>query len=138
MGGIVAFEMAGQLAAAGHDVPLVILIDCSVPVPRNAPRPSMNLTSLAGFAADLARTAGRDDWASLERLRGLDPESIRNGTFDQTITRSRDRRRDRRRSPAPAPRRIPGEPAGPGRLPASPLPGPRHPGPGGIEPECPR
>ena len=36
MGGIVAFEMAGQLAAAGHDVPLVILIDCSVPVPRNA------------------------------------------------------------------------------------------------------
>ena len=35
MGGIVAFEMASQLAAAGHDVPLVILIDCSVPVPRN-------------------------------------------------------------------------------------------------------
>ncbi len=35
MGGIVAFEMAVQLAAAGHDVPLVILIDCSVPVPRN-------------------------------------------------------------------------------------------------------
>ena len=39
MGGIVAFEMAGQLAAAGHDVPLVILIDCSVPVPRNAAAP---------------------------------------------------------------------------------------------------
>ena len=85
MGGIVAFEMAAQLAAAGHDVPLVILIDCSVPVPRIAPQPLNELESLAGFAADLARTAGRETWASLERLRGLDPESIRNGTFDQTI-----------------------------------------------------
>ncbi len=92
MGGIVAFEMARQLAAAGHDVPLVILIDCSVPVPRNALQPLDDLESLAGFAADLARTAGRETWASLERLRGLDPESIRNGDFRSNDPRSRDRR----------------------------------------------
>ena len=85
MGGIVAFEMAGQLAAAGHDVPLVILIDCSVPVPRNVAHTADDIESLTGFAADLARTAGRETRASLERLRGLDPESIRNGAFDQTI-----------------------------------------------------
>jgi thioesterase domain-containing protein/acyl carrier protein len=85
MGGIVAFEMAGQLAAAGHDAPLVILIDCSVPVPRNASHTVDDLESLTGFAADLARTAGRETRASLERLRSLGPESIRNGAFDQTI-----------------------------------------------------
>ena len=61
MGGIVAFEMAVQLVAAGHDVPLVILIDCSVPVPRVAGRAFNELESLASFAADLAKTAGRED-----------------------------------------------------------------------------
>jgi thioesterase domain-containing protein len=84
MGGIVAFEMARQLTAAGLAVPIVFLIDCSVPVPRNAPHPIDDHESLMAFAADLARTAGRESWASFERLRGLDPESIRNGTFDQT------------------------------------------------------
>jgi thioesterase domain-containing protein len=64
MGGIVAFEMANQLAAAGHDVPLVILIDCSVPVPRNAPHSIGNLEAQAGFAADLARIEGGENWAS--------------------------------------------------------------------------
>ena len=64
MGGIVAFEMANQLAAGGHDVPLVILIDCSVPVPRNAPHSIGNLEAQAGFAADLARIEGGENWAS--------------------------------------------------------------------------
>ncbi len=64
MGGIVAFEMAIQLAAAGHDAPLVILIDCSVPVPRNAPHSIGNLAAQAGFAADLARIEGGENWAS--------------------------------------------------------------------------
>ena len=36
MGGVVALEMARQLAAAGREVPLVFLIDCSAPVPRHA------------------------------------------------------------------------------------------------------
>ena len=34
---------------------------------------------------DLARTAGGESLAWIERLRGLDPESIRNGTLDQTV-----------------------------------------------------
>jgi thioesterase domain-containing protein len=76
--------MAAQLAAAGHDVPLVVLIDCSVPVLRNILRPFDERETLAAFAADLARTAGRESWASPRRLRGIDPESIRNGAFEQT------------------------------------------------------
>ena len=35
MGGVVALEMAMQLSAAGREVPLVFLIDCSAPVPRH-------------------------------------------------------------------------------------------------------
>jgi thioesterase domain-containing protein len=64
MGGIVAFEMAIQLAAAGHEAPLVILIDSSVPVPRNAPHCIGKLEAQAGFAADLARIEGRENWTS--------------------------------------------------------------------------
>ena len=75
MGGIVAFEMANQLVAAGHAVPLVILIDCSVPVPRNASSAINDVLSLAGFAADLARTAGR---ANLGAARKPAATSIRN------------------------------------------------------------
>jgi amino acid adenylation domain-containing protein len=85
MGGVVAFAMAGQLAAAGQDVPLVILIDCSVPVPRPAGRPGDDFEGLAGFAADLARTAGPANGASLDRSRGVDPESIPTGSFDPTV-----------------------------------------------------
>ncbi len=64
MGGIVAFEMANQLVAAGHEAPLVILIDSSVPVPRNAAHIIGNLEAQAGFAADLARIEGGATWAA--------------------------------------------------------------------------
>ena len=40
---------------------------------------------MADFAADLARTAGREDRASLEQLRGLDFEAMRNGSLARAI-----------------------------------------------------
>jgi thioesterase domain-containing protein/acyl carrier protein len=92
MGGIVALEMAGQLVAAGHDVPVVFLIDCSVPAPRRHPRPLDERESLKAFAADLLQGADRDTLATLEGLLCLDPRSIRNGAIDpstlgQTLAR---------------------------------------------------
>jgi thioesterase domain-containing protein/acyl carrier protein len=85
MGGVVAFEMARQLTAAGRDVPLVFLIDCSVPRPQGVRSPLDDRESLLAFAADLARASGRETWGSLEQLRGLDLEAITNGTLDRSI-----------------------------------------------------
>ncbi len=85
MGGIVALEMAAQLVAAGNDVSMLFLIDCSVPVPPRAPGAFDERESLMAFAADLIRASGRKTRATLEDLLALDPESIRNGTIDQTI-----------------------------------------------------
>jgi amino acid adenylation domain-containing protein len=85
MGGVVAFEMAAQLAAAGQEAPVVFLIDPPAPGRWRAPHGVDDVDSLAAFAADLARTAGADPWESLEQLRGVDAESIRNGMFERAI-----------------------------------------------------
>src|SRR6202012_3200805 len=57
MGGVVAFEMARQLEAAGETVDLVALIASRAPVPRGEPRPERLAGGalVAFFAADLAR-----------------------------------------------------------------------------------
>jgi amino acid adenylation domain-containing protein len=88
MGGVVAFEMARQLAAARHEVPLVVLIDSAVPARPRVPRSFDVHESVMDFAVDLARTAGVDAASWLERLRGLDPESIFHRGFYQAIQRS--------------------------------------------------
>ena len=85
MGGIVALEMASQLVAAGSEVSLVSLIDCSVPVPRRDPRPADERASLMAFAADLVRGSGRETRATLHDLLARDPESIRNGAIDPSF-----------------------------------------------------
>ena len=77
--------MARQLTDAGHEVPLVFLIDSSVPTPARSPRSLDDQETLVAFAADLARTAGRQEWASLEQLRGLDFEAMRNGNLARAI-----------------------------------------------------
>jgi len=84
MGGVVALEMARQLAATGREVPFIFLIDCSAPVPHHAPHAMSDRDSLMAFVADLARTAGRPTWTSPEHFRSLDPESIRDGTLEQS------------------------------------------------------
>jgi thioesterase domain-containing protein len=82
MGGIIALEMAGQLAAAGQDVPRVFLIDCSVPAPRRHPRPLDESESLKAFAADLLRGSDRQSLATIEGLPSLDPRPIHSGAID--------------------------------------------------------
>ena len=116
MGGIVAFEMARQLAAVGAEVPLVFLIDSPVPGRARSPRSFDDHESLVDFAADLARTAGREHVASLEQLRGLDVEAIRNGNLARAIERQRNRPRDRRGTSAKASQRLPSEPTGARRI----------------------
>jgi amino acid adenylation domain-containing protein len=86
MGGVVAFEMARKLAEAGHEVPLVFLIDCSVPSPEPTVHRVSDREGVLAFAADLARTAGISAWESLQGLGVADFESIIEGTADRPIT----------------------------------------------------
>ena len=77
--------MARQLAAAGDDVPLLFLIDSPDPGRGRFPRSFDDHEILVDFAADLARTAGRENLPSLEQLRGLDFEAMRNGGLARAI-----------------------------------------------------
>jgi amino acid adenylation domain-containing protein len=88
MGGVVAFEMARQLAAAGHEVPIVFLIDCSLPDGKRVSDAFDDRDSWIAFAADLARTKGPDAKALLDDLRGLEAGLFRDGTFERAIARS--------------------------------------------------
>jgi amino acid adenylation domain-containing protein len=85
MGGVVAFEMAAQLAAAGQEAPVVVMIDPPAPGRGLAPRPFNDQETMAAFAADLARTAGRESWMRFEQLRGLDAQSLRTGNFERAL-----------------------------------------------------
>jgi amino acid adenylation domain-containing protein len=85
MGGIVALEMASQLIAAGHDVPLLFLIDCSVPAPHRNSRPVDESESLFAFATDLVRGSSRETRTSLEGLLALDRESIGEPEIDSSV-----------------------------------------------------
>src|SRR5262249_20808874 len=97
MGGLVAFEMARQLVAAGHEVGMLALLDTHLPPHQRDEIPQEDrLPALAGFAFDLARVAGRDltdlrgefeahdrdaqldlVWATLERERLLPDDATR-------------------------------------------------------------
>jgi thioesterase domain-containing protein len=77
--------MARQLAALGGEVPLVFLIDSQIPSRARSPRSFDDHESLVDFATDLARTTGSEHLASLEQLRGLDVEAIRNGNLARAI-----------------------------------------------------
>jgi thioesterase domain-containing protein len=58
-GGFVAQETARQLAAAGRDVPLVVLIDSVRPLPRPGLTPADRLRAhFEGFAGHVAETSG--------------------------------------------------------------------------------
>ena len=70
--------------AAGAEVPLVFLIDSSVPTPARSPGSLDDRepwsSSLPTWRAPRAAT-----WASLEQLRGLDFEAMRNGNLARAI-----------------------------------------------------
>ncbi|AKJ04229.1 non-ribosomal peptide synthase protein (TIGR01720 family)/amino acid adenylation domain-containing protein [Archangium gephyra] len=73
LGGTVAYEMARELRRQGQEVALLVLLDSFAPAGQPAPEPDP-ATLLAGFAADLARSAGRELSLTPESLAGLSPE----------------------------------------------------------------
>jgi amino acid adenylation domain-containing protein len=79
MGGLVAFEMARQLVAAGHEVGMLALLDTHLPPHQREAIPGHDdIPALARFAFDLARVAGVD----LIGLRGKFEELDRDGQLE--------------------------------------------------------
>ncbi|HZI06168.1 MAG TPA: amino acid adenylation domain-containing protein, partial [Archangium sp.] len=72
LGGTVAYEMARELRRQGQEVALLVLLDSFAPAAQSTPEPEA-ATLLAGFAADLARSAGRELSLTPESLAGLSP-----------------------------------------------------------------
>ncbi|WNG58276.1 amino acid adenylation domain-containing protein [Archangium gephyra] len=73
LGGTVAYEMARELRRQGQEVALLVLLDSFAPAAQPTLEPD-SATLLAGFAADLARSAGREPSLTPESLTGLSPE----------------------------------------------------------------
>jgi thioesterase domain-containing protein/acyl carrier protein len=73
LGGAVAFEMAHELRRQGQEVAQLILLDSFAPSGSPTPEPEA-AALLAGFAADLARSAGHEVLLTPESLSGLTPE----------------------------------------------------------------
>ncbi|HEY0511558.1 MAG TPA: amino acid adenylation domain-containing protein, partial [Thermoanaerobaculia bacterium] len=69
MGGLIAFEMARQLAAEGQETELLALIDALPPETADAPATDEEL--VAWFAQDMARLLGFNVGISPEELRSL-------------------------------------------------------------------
>ncbi len=134
MGGVVAFEMARQLAAAGQEVPLVFLIDSSLPARRRGSHSFDDRESWMDFAADLARTAGRDAGGLIDRFAASNPSR-------SEMKVSSDRSRGARSSPRSGPTACGGSTRSSERIAwrwmaiSLPPSRPRRPGPGGIEPK---
>jgi thioesterase domain-containing protein len=73
MGGVIAFEMARQLAEKGEDVQLLALIDCYAP--QSIARPE-HFDLLRMFVEDIEGTSGRSLGFSLDELRQLSLEVL--------------------------------------------------------------
>ncbi|WP_437733786.1 amino acid adenylation domain-containing protein [Sorangium sp. So ce1335] len=70
-GGVVAFEMAQQLRAAGESVAMLALVDSYAPTPELAPAPD-ELTSLAAFCSMLGLQGQFLKW-DIDHLRAISP-----------------------------------------------------------------
>ncbi|GAB4195237.1 MAG: hypothetical protein OHK0022_11810 [Roseiflexaceae bacterium] len=73
MGGLIAYEIAQQLAAAERLIGLVVLIDSEVPTPEQRGQPLSPTDILAWFAQDLWSSAGRRADFPLAGLRAQPP-----------------------------------------------------------------
>jgi len=80
LGGVIALEMARQLADAGHPVGAVVLLDPGLPT---GPRPPDDLFTLSSFVGDLAGLAGvAPPGIDPRAVRGLDREALEEFTLD--------------------------------------------------------
>ncbi|MFE2887893.1 amino acid adenylation domain-containing protein [Streptomyces sp. NPDC059272] len=70
-GGVIAYEVAGQLRAEGEEIEFVIGIDSRAPVEENIPESADDSTILSWFARDLAVPAGKTLDIPADELRAL-------------------------------------------------------------------
>jgi amino acid adenylation domain-containing protein len=82
-GGVVAFEMAQQLAAKGQKVNALVLIDCAAPQPGGHQAEFEESARMAHFAAVLAGQFGKEMRLALEELQGLSPEKQLDYIFEK-------------------------------------------------------
>jgi amino acid adenylation domain-containing protein len=83
-GGVVAFEAAQQLTAAGEQVALLGLFDTRAPIPENAPVDGDDVMLLSWFARDLAVPYNKTLHILPEQLRELDADDM----FDYVLDRA--------------------------------------------------
>jgi len=75
LGGVIAFEIACQVRAQGHDVATLALIDCHAPAPGLTGRPIDDAEILIAFATDLAQGLDTDVRIPISLTSDFDPES---------------------------------------------------------------
>lgn len=85
-GGVVAYEAARQLRAAGDEVAELVLFDSRAPIPENAPADADDATLLSWFARDLAVPYGRRLDIAPAQLRALSDEDM----FEHVLRRARE------------------------------------------------
>ena len=83
LGGIIAFEMAQQLYASGHQVALLALIDSYVPIAMNKPKEINEAMLLVSLAKYLDRLFGQKLSVSADKLQQLEPEEQLNYILEQ-------------------------------------------------------
>ena len=83
LGGIIAFEMAQQLYASGHQVALLALIDSYVPITLNKPEEIDEAMLLASLAKYLGGLFGQKLSVSVDKLQLLEPEEELNYILEQ-------------------------------------------------------
>ncbi len=75
-GGVIAYEAARQLRAAGEQVRGIFLIDSRAPVPANVPSDADDATLLSWFARDLAAPFNKTLTIAPETLRQLEADQM--------------------------------------------------------------
>jgi amino acid adenylation domain-containing protein len=82
-GGVVAFEMAQQLNAAGQKVSALVLLDCAAPLPSFQPVDLEDSVRMAHFASILGGQFGKDLCLSAEELQTIAPEKRLDQIFEK-------------------------------------------------------
>lgn len=83
-GGVIAYEVAGQLRAAGDEIEFIAAIDSRAPIEENIPEIADDATILSWFARDLAVPYGKTLTIEPEHLRALGGDAA----FDHILERA--------------------------------------------------
>ncbi|MFJ8538324.1 amino acid adenylation domain-containing protein [Streptomyces sp. NPDC093591] len=83
-GGVIAYEVAGQLRAAGEEIELLAAIDSRAPIEENIPETADDATILSWFARDLAVPYGKTLDIPAQDLRALGGDAA----FDHILQRA--------------------------------------------------